>query len=45
MLVVTGGRERALAEYNELFADADLRLSQIVGLDSLPWTLMEVIPR
>jgi len=45
MLVVTGGRERTLAEYDELFAKADLQTSRIVALDSLPWTLIEVIPR
>jgi O-methyltransferase domain len=45
MLVVTGGRERTLAEYDELFAKADLQASRIVALDSLPWTLIEVIPR
>ncbi len=44
MLVVVGGRERTLAEYNELFAEADLHLSRIVSLDSLPWSLMEVTP-
>lgn len=45
MLVVAGGRERTLAEYDGLFAEADLRLSRVVALDSLPWTLMEVRPR
>ena len=45
MLVVVGGRERTLAEYNGLFAEADLQLSRVVALDSLPWTLMEVIRR
>lgn len=36
---------RTLAEYDELFAKADLQTSRIVALDSLPWTLIEVIPR
>ena len=44
MLVVAGGRERTLAEYKGLFAEADLQLPRIIALHSLPWTLMEVIP-
>ncbi len=44
MLVVTGGRERSLAEYNELLSAADLQVSRIVTLDSLPWSVMEAVP-
>jgi hypothetical protein len=44
MLVVAGGRERTLAEYTTLFTQAGLRLSRVVPLDGLPWSLMEVVP-
>ena len=45
MLVVVGGRERTLSEYRQLLASADLQLSRVVALNTLPWTLMEATPR
>jgi hypothetical protein len=45
MLVVVGGRERTLSEYASLLGSADLRLSAVVVLDGLPWSLIEATPR
>ncbi|GGM62325.1 methyltransferase [Longimycelium tulufanense] len=36
MLVMTGGRERTLCQYEQLFADADLRLGDVTELPGAP---------
>jgi len=41
MLAIVGGRERTAAEYRELYANAGFKLTRILALDSLPWSLIE----
>ena len=41
MLTVVGGRERTAAEYAELFTRAGFRLTRIVPLEGMPWSVME----
>jgi ubiquinone/menaquinone biosynthesis C-methylase UbiE len=41
MLTIVGGRERTAAEYRDLYTNAGFDLSRILGLDSLPWSLIE----
>jgi O-methyltransferase domain/Dimerisation domain len=44
MLAVVGGRERTQAEYGELLAHAGFRLTQILELESMPWSVIEAAP-
>jgi hypothetical protein len=44
MLAVVGGRERTRAEYEELLARAGFRLTQVVELESMPWSVIEAVP-
>lgn len=43
MLTITGGRERSAAEYGELFAAADLRLTRVVSTSSEA-SILEGVP-
>jgi hypothetical protein len=44
MLVVAGGRERTETEYRQLYAGAGFELTRVLGLGSLPWSVIEGTP-
>lgn len=44
MLAVVGGRERTRAEYGELLSRAGFRLTQVLELESMPWSVIEAAP-
>jgi hypothetical protein len=44
MLAVVGGRERTRAEYGELLSRAGFRLTQVLDLESMPWSVIEAVP-
>ena len=44
MLAVVGGRERTGAEYEELLGRAGFGLTQILELESMPWSVIEAVP-
>jgi DNA-binding transcriptional ArsR family regulator len=43
MLAVVGGRERTAAEYGELLARAGFRLTRILPLEGMPWSVIEAL--
>ena len=44
MLAVVGGRERTRAEYGELLSRAGFGLTQVLDLESMPWSVIEATP-
>jgi hypothetical protein len=44
MLAVVGGRERTRAEYGQLLAQAGFALTQVLPLESMPWSVVEAAP-
>jgi hypothetical protein len=44
MLAVVGGRERTRAEYGELLSRAGFGLTQVLELESMPWSVIEAAP-
>jgi hypothetical protein len=44
MLVLTGGRERTLAEYRTLLADSGFELSRVLPLPGTLWSVIEGVP-
>lgn len=44
MLAVVGGRERTRAEYGEFLSRAGFELTQVLELESMPWSLIEAAP-
>ena len=44
MLAVVGGRERTEAEFRALFGRAGFRLTRVLALEGLPWSVIEGAP-
>jgi hypothetical protein len=44
MLAVVGGRERTEVEFRALFGRAGFKLTRVLALEGLPWSVIEGVP-